>query len=182
MDGGREAFYEGDIAKEIVAFSRDQGGLLSLEDLADCHCRWQEPISTTYRGYNVYEAPPNSSGHILLQELSLVEQFDLRTMGCNTAESIHLMVEAKKLAFSDREAFMADPEFIDVPIEGLVSQAYAQDRARLIDPGRAAASVLAGNPRSFQSISQSDPKTGRGRSRRRWRGPARGGHHLLCRG
>ena len=162
MDGGREAFYEGDIAKEIVAFSRDQGGLLSLEDLADCHCRWQEPISTTYRGYNVYEAPPNSSGHILLQELSLVEQFDLRTMGCNTAESIHLMVEAKKLAFSDREAFMADPEFIDVPIEGLVSKAYAQDRARLIDPGRAAASVLAGNPRSFQSISQSDPKTGRG--------------------
>ena len=162
VDGGSEAFYQGDIAREMVAFSEKHGGLLSMEDLADCHCRWQEPISTTYRGHTVYEAPPNSSGHILLQELSLVEQFDLRSMGCNTAESIHLMVEAKKLAFSDREAFMADPDFIDVPIEGLVSKAYAQDRARLIDPDRAATTVMAGDPRSFQSSSQPGAGISRG--------------------
>ena len=161
VDGGREAFYHGDIAKEIVGFSGEQGGLLSLEDLADCRSRWQEAISTTYRGHTVYEAPPNSSGHILLQELSLVEQFDLRSMGCNTAESIHLMVEAKKLAFSDREAFMADPDFIDVPVEGLVSKAYARERAKLIDPNRAANTVIAGDPRSFQS----NPKSGAGFSR-----------------
>ncbi|MCH7714231.1 MAG: gamma-glutamyltransferase [Chloroflexi bacterium] len=150
VDGGREAFYEGDIAREMVAFSEEQGGLLSLKDLADCHCRWQEAISTSYRGHTVYEAPPNSSGHILLQELSLVEQFDLKSMGCNTAESIHLMVEAKKLAFSDRETFMADPDFIDVPIEGLVSKAYAQERAKLIDLDRAATTVMAGDPHRFQ--------------------------------
>ena len=150
VDGGRDAFYEGDIAKEIVAFSNEQGGLVSMQDLADCRSRWQDPISTTYREHTIYEAPPNSSGHILLQELSLVEQFDLRSMGCNTAESIHLMVEAKKLAFSDREAFVADPDYIDVPIEGLLSKSYAQDRAKLIDPARAAATVIAGNPRRFQ--------------------------------
>jgi len=151
VDGGREAFYEGDIAQQVVTFSQEQGGLLSVQDMADCRSRWQEAISTTYRGHTVYEAPPNSSGHILLQELSLVEQFDLKSMGCNTAESIHLMVEAKKLAFSDREAFVADPDHIDIPIDGLLSKAYAQDRASLIDPNRAAATVLAGDPCSLRT-------------------------------
>ena len=150
VDGGREAFYEGEIAKAIVEFSREQGGLLSLEDFADCRCRWQEPISTSYRGHTVYEAPPNSSGHVLLQELSLVEQFDLRSLGCNTPESIHLMVEAKKLAFADREAFVTDPDYIDIPIEGLLSKDYARQRAGLIDHARAAPSAEAGIPWSFQ--------------------------------
>ena len=151
VDGGRDAFYQGEIAGAIVEFSREQGGILSLADFAGCRSRWQEPISTTYRGHTVYEAPPNSSGHILLQELSLVEQFDIRSLGCNTAESIHLMVEAKKLAFADREAFVADPDFIDVPIQGLVSREYARERAKLIDPGMASAPA-AGQPWAHQPI------------------------------
>ena len=150
VDGGRDAFYEGEVAQGIVRFSEEQGGLLSLKDFADCHSRWEAPISTSYRGYSVYEAPPNSSGHVLLQELNLVEQFDLQALGCNTAESIHLMVEAKKLAFADREAYMADPDFVDVPTAGLVSKAYAKERAVLIDPERAAAEVLQGDPWSHQ--------------------------------
>ena len=151
VEGGRDAFYQGEIARAIVEFSREQGGILSLADFAGCRSRWQEPISTTYRGHTVYEAPPNSSGHILLQELSLVEQFDIRSLGCNTAESIHLMVEAKKLAFADREAFVADPDFIDVPIQGLVSREYARERAKLIDPGRAGAPA-AGQPWAHQPV------------------------------
>ena len=150
-DGGREAFYEGAIARGIVAFSQEQGGILTTKDMADCHSRWQEAISTTYRGHVVYEAPPNSSGHILLQELNLVEQFDLQALGCNTAASIHLMVEAKKLSFADREAYMADPDYTDIPIEGLLSKDYAKERAKLIDPSRAAQEIPAGNPWVFQA-------------------------------
>ena len=151
IDGGREAFYRGEIGRAIVKFSDEQGGILSMQDLAGCRARWQEPIATAYHGHTVYEAPPNSSGHILLQELNLVEQFDLKGMGCNTAESIHLMVEAKKLAFIDREAYVADPEYVDVPIEGLIAKDYAKERARLIDPERAAYDVKAGNPWPYQA-------------------------------
>jgi gamma-glutamyltranspeptidase/glutathione hydrolase len=150
IDGGRDAFYRGEIARAIVKFSQEQGGLLTMKDLADCRARWQEPISTTYHGHTVYEAPPNSSGHVLLQELNLVEQFDLQALGCNTAESIHLMVEAKKLAFMDREAYVADPDYVDVPIEGLISKEYARERARLIDPERAASVVAPGDPWQYQ--------------------------------
>ena len=150
IDGGREAFYKGEIARAIVKFSEEQGGILSMQDLADCRARWQDPIATTYHGHTVYEAPPNSSGHILLQELNLIEQFDLKSMGCNTAESVHLMVEAKKLAFIDREAYVADPEYVDVPVEGLISKEYAAERARLIDPERVAYDVKAGNPWQYQ--------------------------------
>lgn len=150
VEGGRDAFYRGEIARAMVKFSAEQGGILSMEDLADCRARWQEPIATTYRGHTVYEAPPNSSGHILLQELNIMEQFDLKGLGCNTAESIHLMVEAKKLAFSDREAYVADPDYVDVPMEGLLSKEYGRERAGLIDPERAAAEVRAGNPWRYQ--------------------------------
>ena len=150
VDGGRDAFYEGETARAIVKFSEAQGGLLSLRDFADCRSRWDAPISTTYHGHTVYEAPPNSSGHVLLQELNLVEQFDLLGMGCNTAESIHLMVEAKKLAFADREAYMADPDWTDIPVGGMLSKQYAAERARLVDLGRAAESVAQGDPWSYQ--------------------------------
>jgi gamma-glutamyltranspeptidase / glutathione hydrolase len=150
IDEGRDAFYRGEIAHAIVKFSQEQGGLLTMKDLADCHARWQEPISTTYHGHTIYEAPPNSSGHVLLQELNLVEQFDLKSLGCNTAESIHLMVEAKKLAFMDREAYVADPDYVDVPVEGLICKEYARERARLIDPERAALSVPPGDPWHYQ--------------------------------
>ena len=150
VDGGRDAFYEGETARAIVKFSAAQGGLLSMRDFADCRSRWDAPIATAYHGHSVYEAPPNSSGHVLLQELNLVEQFDLRGMGCNTAASIHLMVEAKKLAFADREAYMADPDWTDTPISGMLAKQYAAERSRLIDPDRAAASVGHGDPWSYQ--------------------------------
>ena len=175
-DGGRDAFYQGDIAKAIVEFSREQGGILSLTDLADCHSRWQEPISTTYRDHTVYEAPPNSSGHVLLQELSLVEQFDLRTLGCNTAESIHLMVEAKKLAFIDREAFVADPDFIDVPHRRLGFQDIrpGKGQAHRSQPGRARGIL-------WRPLG---PPAGRRQTwaRRRRLRPSRRRHYLLRRG
>ena len=148
---GERVFYEGEIAREIIRFSDQHGGLLSLDDLKDYRLRWQEPISTTYRDYTVYEAPPNSSGHILLQELNLIEGFNIQSFGANTAESIHVMVEAKKLAFADREAYVADPEFVDVPIEGLLSKDYAAERAKSIDLDIAATRVNPGEPWTYQS-------------------------------
>ena len=154
---GDGAFYEGGIARSIVKFSEEQGGLLSLKDLADSRVRWQEAISTSYRGYEVYEAPPNSSGHVLLQELNMVEEFDLKNLGCNTAECVHVMVEAKKLAFADREAYMADPEHVDVPVPGLLSKAYGKERASAIDPERASTRVEAGDPWRFQGAEMKSP-------------------------
>ena len=150
IDGGRDAFYQGEIARAMVKFCQEQGGLLTMKDLADCRSRWQEPISTTYKGHTVYEAPPNSSGHVLLQELNMVEHFDLKSLGCSTAESIHMMVEAKKLAFIDREAYMADPDHTDVPTLGLISKEYAKERAKLIDLNRAS-DPSHGDPWVFQS-------------------------------
>ena len=143
---GRDAFYTGEIGRAIAKFSQDNGGALSLKDLANHRARWEDPISTTYRGHTVYEAPPNSSGHILLQELNVVETFDLKALGCNNAESVHVMVEAKKLAFADREAYVADPDFVEAPIAGLLSKEYAMERAGLIDPERAASGVKEGDP------------------------------------
>ena len=154
VEGGRDAFYTGDIAKAIVRFSDEQGGLISMKDLADCHSRWEAPISVSYRGHTVYEAPPNSSGHVLLQELNMVEQFDLQAMGCHSAEIIHLMVEAKKLAFIDREAYMADPDHTDVPTLGLISKEYAKERSKLIDPAKAS-DPTHGDPWVFQTGSGS---------------------------
>ena len=147
---GDGVFYEGDVAEAMVRFIQEQGGLITMQDLADQRARWSDPISTTYRGHVVYEAPPNSSGHVLLQELSLAEHFDLRTLGCNSAESVHMMVEAKRLAFADREVYMADPEWVEVPVPGLISKEYAAERAKLIDPNRAAPSVPAGDPWRYQ--------------------------------
>jgi gamma-glutamyltranspeptidase len=158
---GRAAFYEGAIARAIVACSERHDGLLSLEDLTGFRARWQEPIATDYRGYRVYESPPNSSGHVLLQELNLVEHFDLAAMGWGSPEAIHVMVEAKRLAFADRERYMADPDWVDVPTEGLISKAYAAERARLIDPDRAAPAVGAGDPWPHAGRRPSAPPAGR---------------------
>jgi gamma-glutamyltranspeptidase/glutathione hydrolase len=158
---GRAAFYEGAIAQAIVASSQRHGGMLAMEDFARCHAQWQAPIATDYRGYRVLESPPNSSGHILLQELNLIEGFDIAALGCNSAAAIHLMVEAKRLAFADRERYMADPDWVDVPIEGLVSKAYAAERRRLIDPGHARTSVSAGDPWPHTARTRRDPPAGR---------------------
>ena len=152
---GRDAFYEGSIAREIASFSEECGGLLRYEDLKKHEVKWQAPISTTYRGRTVYEAPPNSSGHVLLQELNVFENFDAASLGYLTAEAVHVMTECKKLAFADREAYMADPDFVDVPIEGLLDKKYASDRAELIDLERALSEDEAreGDPWSFMNRS-----------------------------
>ena len=147
---GRDAFYRGSIGEAIVRFSEEQGGLLTMADLNDCSARWQEPISTSYGDYTVYEAPPNSSGHILLQELNVIRQYDMASLGFGTAESIHLMVEAKKMAFADREAYVADPDYIDVPVAGMLSEEYARERAQLIDRYHASSRMEAGDPWRYQ--------------------------------
>ena len=147
---GRDVFYKGAIAKTIGEFSRAHDGLLAAEDLADYQAHWAEPIHINYRGYEVYEMPPNSSGHILLQELNMVELFDLQALGYNTAESVHLMVEAKKLAFADREKYMADPNWVDIPLDGMLSKPYAAEQAQRIDLEKAAIDVPAGGPEAHE--------------------------------
>ena len=147
---GRETLYEGEIAEAIAEFSQAYDGLLTAADLANYHAHWAEPIHVNYRGYEVYEMPPNSSGHILLQELNIVELFDLQMLGCNTAESVHLMVEAKKLAFADREKHTADPEWVDIPLQGMLSKAYAAEQSERIDLNKAAVDVPAGTPEAHE--------------------------------
>ena len=160
---GRDAFYRGSIGEAIVRFSEEQGGLLTMSDLNDCSARWQEPISTDYGDYTVYEAPPNSSGHILLQELNVIRQYDMAGLGFGSPESIHLMVEAKKMAFADREAYVADPDYIDVPLAGMLSAEYARERAAGIDRQRAAQDVTAGDPWRHQTERRPATPAGVGR-------------------
>jgi gamma-glutamyltranspeptidase/glutathione hydrolase len=157
-DLGRDAFYEGDIAREIARFSEEQHGLLAYEDLKRHKVEWHAPVSVNYRGRTVYEAPPNSSGHVLLQELAMFERFDPEQYGYMTAESIHLMVEAKKLAFADREAYLADPNYVDVPIEGLLEAEYLAERAALIDLDRTRENVSEGDPWVFMDRSPDSNK------------------------
>ena len=144
--GGRDEFYRGGIADEIDAFMRANGGYLRKADLAAHTSTWVDPVSINYRGYDVYELPPNSQGIAALQMLNILEGFDLRAMGYNSADALHVMIEAKKLAFEDRAKFYGDPEFSKIPLEGLLSKAYAAERRALIDLKRAAARVDAGNP------------------------------------
>jgi gamma-glutamyltranspeptidase/glutathione hydrolase len=146
---GREAFYEGELARQMAAFAESLGGPLSLDDLKAHRARWQEPIRTTYRGYEVAEFPPNSSGHILLQELNIVERFDVAAMGRDSAAALHVMVEAKRLAFDDRERFVADPDHVRIPLAGLLSKEYAVERAARIDPDRAMTGLPPGEPERY---------------------------------
>ena len=147
---GSDTFYRGEIAKAIIAFSEKYDGFLAGKDLSDYHARWVNPIHTDYHACEVYEMPPGSSGHVLLQELNIVECFDLESMGCNTAESVHLMVEAKKLSFADRERYLADPDWAKIPLKGMLSKAYAAEQAKRIDPDRALTNVSAGIPEQFE--------------------------------
>ena len=147
---GRDAFYRGEIALEIERFCFENGGFLTAEDFKQHKVRWQVPITTNYGGRSVYEAPPNSSGHVLLQELNLLECIKPKSFNYLSAEAIHLMVEAKKLAFADRERYLGDPEYIDIPIEGLISKEYAAERAKLIDPNSTLKNVRYGDPWAFQ--------------------------------
>lgn len=144
-NNGRDEFYKGSIAKTIAAYMAKQGGYLSEQDLADHHSDWVEPVSLDYRGYTVWELPPNGQGIAALQILGILEPFDLRKAGFGSTQHIHWFVEAKKLAFEDRAKFYADPEFSKVPVAGLISEKYLQDRASLIG-NRAANRYDAGNP------------------------------------
>ena len=146
VESGRDAFYEGAIARTIAAYMKEQGGYLDAADLAAHHSEWVEPVSTSYRGHDVWELPPNGQGIAALQILNILEGYDLAAMGFGSAEYIHHFVEAKKLAFEDRARFYADPAFNEIPVEWLISKSYAAERRELIDPKRAARSYEAGNP------------------------------------
>ncbi len=143
---GPDAFYKGDIAQQIVSYSDAHGGYMSLKDLADHHSDWVEPVSTNYRGYDVWELPPNGQGIAALEMLNLIEPYDVRSMGRGSAEWFHLFLEAKKLAFADRAKFYADPAFGKLPTAELISKAYAAKRSGLLNMDRAATNVPPGNP------------------------------------
>jgi gamma-glutamyltranspeptidase/glutathione hydrolase len=142
---GRDEFYKGSIAKRIDSYMAEQGGLLNYDDLATHESEWITPVSTNYRGWDVYELPPNGQGIAALQILNILEGFDLTAMGFGSAEYIHTFVEAKKLAFEDRARYYADMDFVDVPVDVLISKDYAERRRELIDPEKASKKLLAGD-------------------------------------
>jgi len=142
--GGRDAFYKGDIARVIAAYMKEQGGYLSYEDLASHTSDWVTPVSANYRGYDVWELPPNGQGIAALQILNILEQYDIEGMGLDSADYIHTFVEAKKLAFEDRAKYYADPAFNEIPVAPLISKEYARQRRKLIDPLKAAKRYDAG--------------------------------------
>ena len=144
--GGRDAFYKGEIAATIDAYFRANGGFLSAADLAAHTGEWVDPLSVNYRGYDVWELPPNGQGIAALQILNLLEAFDLRSAGFGSAMHIHLFVEAKKIAFEDRARFFADPDFSKTPIKSLLSKGYATERRKLLSLTTAARSIEAGHP------------------------------------
>jgi len=119
-EGGRDAFYKGDIARRIEKYMKANGGYLTAADMAAHHSAWVEPVSTNYRGYDVWELPPNTQGIAALQMLNILEAYDLKSMGFGSAEYLHLFVEAKKLAFEDRARYYADPDFAKIPLKTLV--------------------------------------------------------------
>ncbi|MGM0482034.1 MAG: gamma-glutamyltransferase [Pseudomonadota bacterium] len=145
-ENGRDEFYRGETARTISDFVQDNGGFLSYQDLAEHESSWVEPVSSSYRGYDLWELPPNTQGIAAQQILNMLETFDISAMGYDSAEYIHHFVEAKKLAFEDRAKYYSDPAFNDVPVQGLVDKAYGKARAKLIDPNLPAASVEPGNP------------------------------------
>ncbi len=144
---GRDGFYKGEVAKTIADYVQAQGGFLSVEDLAEHRGEWVEPVSTNYRGYDVWELPPSGQGIAALQILNILEGYDLKSYGFGSFEHVHLFTEAKKLAFEDRARWYADPEFAPAPVAALISKDYAAERRALINPQRAARTVEAGNPR-----------------------------------
>jgi gamma-glutamyltranspeptidase/glutathione hydrolase len=145
---GRSGFYEGEIAQTIADFIQLQGGFLSYEDLSSFHSEWTPPVSSNYRGYDVWELPPNGQGIAALQILNILENYNLKKMGLFSSEYIHLFTEAKKLAFADRAKYYADPNFSNIPVKELISKSYAKERAKLINMKKAA---LADEPGILES-------------------------------
>ena len=148
---GRDAFYKGRLAEAMVKFSEKQGGLFTQKDFADHTSTWVEPVSTTYRGHEVWQIPPPGQGIATLQMLNILETQDLQKLGPESADYWHLWVEAKKLAFADRAKHYADPEFATVPTAELISKPYAEKRRKLIDPQKAMADVAAGDAKLGKS-------------------------------
>ena len=144
--GGRDVFYKGELAKTMAAFMKRVGGFLSYQDLASHKSDWVEPVSTNYRGYDVWELPPNGQGIAALQILNILEGYDIQGWGFGSKEYIHHFIEAKKLVFEDRAKFYADPDFNQIPLKELISKEYAAQRRALINPQRAARRYDAGNP------------------------------------
>lgn len=149
---GRDAFYKGDIAKTIAKYMKEQGGFLNYEDLVEHKSEWVDPVSTNYRGYDVWELPPNGQGIAALQILNILEGYDLKSMGFGSEAYMHLFIEAKKLAFEDRAKYYSDPDFNELPIDKLISKEYAAERRKLINPNRAARSYPAGKLGSGETI------------------------------
>jgi gamma-glutamyltranspeptidase/glutathione hydrolase len=147
--GGREAFYRGELTKRLCADLEAAGAYLRTDDFAAHRSEWVTPVSTRYRGHDVWELPPNGQGVVALQMLNLLERFDLAAAGFGSADHLHLVMEAKKLAFEDRARFYADPDFAQIPLAWLISKEYAAERAKLIDPKRAAARVEPGRAREL---------------------------------
>jgi len=135
---GRDGFYLGEVAQEIDSYMRANGGFVTYQDMASHKSEWVEPVSTNYRGYDVWELPPNGQGIAALQILNIMEQYDVKSMGFGSPEYIHTFVEAKKLAFADRAKYYADPDFNNIPVEQLISKPYAKQRRALINPNKAA--------------------------------------------
>lgn len=158
---GRDAFYEGEIADKIDAFMRENGGYLRKKDFEEHTSTWVDPVSVNYRGYDVYELPPNGQGIAALQMLQILEGYDLASMGYNSEEALHLMMEAKKLVFEDRAKLYADMDFAGVPMEKLLSEAYADERRKLIGESagsniRAGASILEEGDTIYLSTADKD--------------------------
>lgn len=152
LRAARAEFYEGEIAQTIASHAKQHGGLLSAEDLATFHVRVEDPVQLNYRGYDVYKCGPWSQGPVFLQQLALLEGFDLEKMGHNSTDYIHIVTEAAKLAFADREQYYGDPDFVDVPLDGLLSRDYAAARRRLIDAEHASLDQRPGDPRSGAAL------------------------------
>jgi len=145
----RDRFYKGDIAREMVAFLQKHDAPFDRSDFAEFFARVEAPASTTYRGYTVYKHAFGSQGPMLLQTLNILENFDLHAMGYGSADYLHTLVEAMKLAYADRDSYYADPAFVKVPAAGLLSKEYAKERAALIDPKRASKAYIAGDPTKY---------------------------------
>src|SRR5436305_14521321 len=149
---GRDAFYRGPLARAITEYVQQCGGVLSMEDMAQHSSNWVTPISTNYRGHDVYEFPPNTQGLTALEMLNIIEGYDLKSLGYQTPEYLHVLLEAKKLAFADRDRYISDPAFVDIPIERLLSKAYAAQQRACISLEQAATQVGPGPEREGDTM------------------------------
>src|SRR5262245_43667654 len=147
----RDRFYKGDIAREMIAFLQAHHAPFELSDFSEFFSRIEEPAVTSYQGYDVYSQSFNSQGPVVLQALNILEGFDLKGMKHNSADSLHPVIEALTLAYADRATYYADPDFVQIPVEGLLSKAYARERAKRIAPRQASKAFVAGDPLPFDS-------------------------------